>query len=84
MQPFHRFQGKTDKDISLGTSRADVVAAYGEPDPEGGSEVKVAPDAVESLETIRYRKLGLGFELLQAKVSRITLEAIKANATAKP
>ena len=84
VQPFHRFQGKTDKDISLGTSRADVVAAYGEPDPEGGSEVKVAPDAVESLETIRYRKLGLGFELLQAKVSRITLEAIKANATAKP
>ena len=60
------FTGRTKEDLGLGSSRADVLKAYGEP-----SGVEKGPAARE---TLKYRPLGLTFLLLEGKVYHMTVD----------
>ena len=60
------FTGRTKEGLGLGSSRADVVKAYGEP-----SGVEKGPAGRESL---KYTPLGLTFLLLEGKVHHITVD----------
>jgi len=60
------FTGRTKEGLGLGSSRADVVKAYGEP-----SGVEKGPAARESL---KYSPLGLTFLLLEGKVYHMTVD----------
>jgi RNA polymerase sigma factor (sigma-70 family) len=61
---FKKFMGRTTEGISMGSSRADVIKAYGEP--------TTATKLKENDEGLKYsRPLGLDFELSDGKVSKI-------------
>ena len=60
------FTGRTKEGLGLGSSRADVVKAYGEP-----SEVEKDPTARE---TLKYRPLGVTFSLLEGKVYHMIVD----------
>ncbi len=64
--PFtNAFAGRTKEGIRMGSSRADVVGAYGE--PTATETIAGTP----AFETVRYRPLGLVFELREGKVDMI-------------
>jgi hypothetical protein len=60
------FTGRTKDGLGLGSSRADVVKAYGEP-----SGVEKGPAGRESL---KYSPLGLTFSLLDGKVYHLVVD----------
>jgi hypothetical protein len=60
------FTGRTKEGLGMGSSRADVVQAYGEP-----SEVEKGPAGWESL---KYRPLGLTFSLLEGKMYHMIVD----------
>jgi hypothetical protein len=57
------FQGKTEKEIGIGSTREEVISAYGEPKKKPNAD----PDAEEWL---AYSELGLSFEIREDKVVR--------------
>src|ERR1017187_592631 len=60
---FPPFAGRTQEGIGMGSSRVDVIQAYGEP-----TDVKpIKP----GFEVLRYNTLGLNFELHDGKVDSI-------------
>jgi hypothetical protein len=59
------FVGKTDKGIGMGASRAQIVAAYGEPDGTSSG----------ALETLRYHQLGMNFVLAQGSLVNLKIMA---------
>ena len=59
------FTGRTKEGLGLGSSRADVVKAYGEP-----SEVVKAAGQ----ESLKYSPLGLTFSLLDGKVYHLIVD----------
>jgi hypothetical protein len=64
--PFTKaFAGRTKEGIGMGSSRADVIRAYGEPTATQGIDGK------PGFEVVRYRPLGLVFELREGKVGKI-------------
>jgi hypothetical protein len=54
------FAGRTKEGIGIGSSRADVIQAYGEP--------TIAKPGTPNYEFLRYSKLGLVFQLNDGKV----------------
>jgi hypothetical protein len=60
------FAGRTKEGIGIGSSRADVIHAYGEP-----TATEAAGDGRPSLEVLRYRPLGLYFRLRDGRVDTI-------------
>jgi len=62
------FPGKTDKAITMGTAKEDVIAAYGEPD-------KVITK--DPLVTLRYEKLQMDFVIWQNKLVTIKVKTPK-------
>ena len=66
--PFTKaFAGRTKEGIGMGSSRADVIRAYGEP------TATETIDAKPGFEVVRYRPLGLVFELREGKVDSIAV-----------
>ena len=64
--PFTKaFAGRTKEGIGMGSSRADVIRAYGEP------TATETIDGKPGFEVVRYRPLGLVFELREGKVDSI-------------
>jgi len=78
-----KFQGKTDKGISLGASRAEVVAVYGPPDRAAGEKTARAETSMDHA-TLNYRTLGLSFALFRDKVSRFTLDVPQPDLGSRP
>jgi hypothetical protein len=60
------FTGRTKEGLGLGSRRADIVKAYGEP-----SRVEKAPAGRESL---KYSHLGLTFSLLEGQVYHVIVD----------
>ena len=60
------FAGKTDKGIAMGAGRAEIVAAYGEPDSD---------ETKKSLQVLGYNELKMQFELSEGKLVHIALTA---------
>ena len=56
----HPFTGRTKENIGIGSSRADVIRAYGAP--------TVAKPGTPGYDFLRYRRLGLVFQLHDGKV----------------
>ena len=56
------FAGHTKEGIGIGSSRADVISAYGEP------TVTETPRGIPNLETLKYRPSGLDFKIKDGKV----------------
>lgn len=76
------FQGKTDKGIGLGASRAEIVKIYGKPSYENVSRMKdvlgkkaTDPEKLTGQTEMAYNDLGLRFTLFEDKVYRIDLSA---------
>ncbi len=76
------FQGKTDKGIGLGASRAEIVKIYGKPSYENVSRMKdvlgekaTDPEKLTGQTELAYNELGLRFTLIDDKVYRIDLSA---------
>lgn len=76
------FQGKTDKGIGLGASRAEIIKAYGAPDHEIASRLKDVfgkdtPNAEEltGQTQVYYNKLQMSFTLFKDKVYQIWIDA---------
>jgi hypothetical protein len=66
--PFNKaFAGRTKDGIGIGSSRAEVVTAYGEPTATGSVEGK------PGFEFLRYNPLGLFFEMEAGKVYSIAV-----------
>lgn len=66
--PFTKaFAGRTKEGIGMGSSRADVIRAYGE--PTAAETIAGKP----AFEVVRYRPLGLVFELRDGKVDSIAV-----------
>jgi hypothetical protein len=67
-KPFTKsFAGHTKEGICIGSSRADVISAYGEPtvtEPMRGSS---------GSETLKYKPLGLDFHITDGKVNLIAV-----------
>jgi hypothetical protein len=64
--PFTKaFAGRTTEGIGMGSSRADVIRAYGEP------TATETIDGKPGFEVVRYRPLGLVFDLRAGKVDTI-------------
>lgn len=61
----HPFAGRTKEGIGIGSSRADVIRAFGEP--------TVAKPGTSGYEFLRYIKLGLVFQLHDGKVDMFSL-----------
>ncbi len=84
------FQGKTDKGLGLGATRAEIVKAYGPPDHETISRMKdvfgekaANPEAPTGQTDIRYVKLGLLFTLYNDKAYQIWIDAPRPEPAAK-
>jgi hypothetical protein len=60
------YAGKTAEGIAMGSSRAEIIAAYGQAD----STTSKGP-----LDTLTYDKLKASFELVQEKLVRVKLQA---------
>ncbi len=76
------FQGKTDKGIGLGASRAEIEMVYGKPSYENVSRMKDVlgekakdPEKLTGQAQLTYSGLGLSFTLFEDKVYRIDLSA---------
>jgi len=66
--PFtNAFAGRTKEGIGIGSSRADVISAYGEP------TATESIDGKPGFEVLRYRPLGLVFEIGAGKVHSIAV-----------
>jgi hypothetical protein len=64
--PFTKaFAGRTKEGIGMGSSRADVIRAYGEP------TARETIDGKPGFEVVRYRPLGLVFDLREGRVDSI-------------
>jgi hypothetical protein len=61
----HPFTGRSKEGIGIGSSRADVIKAYGEP--------TVAKPGTAGYEFLRYSKLGLVFQLHDGKVDMMSV-----------
>lgn len=84
------FQGKTDKGIGLGASRAEIEKVYGKPSYEHVSRMKDVfgekakdPEKLTGQAQITYSGLGLSFTLFEDKVYRIDLSAPRPVAAKK-
>lgn len=76
------FQGKTDKGVGLGADRSDIIKAYGAPETERTSRLKVGvrkeqakPETPTGQAEMVYDKLGLSFALFNGRVYRISIVA---------
>ena len=61
----HPFAGRTKEGIGIGSNRADVIRAFGEP--------TVAKPGTSGYEFLRYGELGLVFQLHDGKVDMFSL-----------
>jgi hypothetical protein len=61
----HPFAGHTKEGIGIGSSRADVIGAFGEP--------TVAKPGTSGYEFLRYKKLGLVFQLHDGKIDMFSV-----------
>jgi hypothetical protein len=61
----HPFTGRTKEGVGIGSSRADVIQAYGAP--------TVAKPGTADYEFLRYTKLGLVFQLHDGKVDMMSV-----------
>jgi hypothetical protein len=61
----HPFAGHTKEGVGIGSSRADVIRAYGEP--------TIAKPETSGYEFLRYAKLGLVFQLHDGKVDMFSV-----------
>jgi len=64
-----KFQGRTKEGIGMGSSRDDVIKAFGHPTRDEPSELKH--------ELLEYRNLGLNFLLYSGKVSNMIVDLRK-------
>ena len=63
------FPGSTDKGISMGAGRADIVAAYGPPDKVTTNEKQI---------NLTYDELGIEFILLKDELVQFFMSPVKA------
>ena len=61
----HPFTGRTKEGIGIGSSRADVIRAFGEP--------TIAKPGTSGYEFLRYGKLGLVFQFHDGKVDMFSV-----------
>jgi hypothetical protein len=61
----HPFTGRTKEGIGIGSGRADVIRAFGEP--------TIAKPGTSGYEFLRYGKLGLVFQLHDGKVNMFSV-----------
>ena len=68
---FPPFPGRTKKGIGMGSTRADVIQAYGEP-------TAVNPATKPGFEILKYEMLGLRFQLYNGRVDWMTVISLSS------
>ena len=62
------FKGITDKEIKMGSSEKEIIAAYGEPDKKNDKGRKII---------LKYKELGIDFTLLSDKLIKFRMSKPK-------